>query len=406
VLALDEHDDAEEALSFNFADEIVELVILSTDEVFLQTLREAMGNARRLWHVLSADKVSDLLIAGQVGILVLDVQTLQDDPGVFVEQIKRQFPDLVIVAAGGREAETALANLISAGSVYRFIHKPMSPGRAKLFAEAAVRKHGEQQRRSAPAHAKTGLMTAKRGLLATATAAGLAAVVVTAWTLRREPARAPIAEESPSSGMAAASATGSTPDPRDEAHEDLLARAEHAVLAGRLEEAAAAIAAAKRAGVDSGHLAFLNSQLAKARAAGKQPAPEAGRHDSPSSAQSSSDRLAENLSLAAERMLEGQLIDPERDNARWFVQQALLIDPHDAAALEAEQSLSMALLSQAHAAIGRRDFARAAVVIEAADGVASPTNIENLRQLLEQARVTSRPAESATGASAPAAAHD
>ena len=52
-------------------------------------------------------------------------------PHVFVTQIKRQFPDLVVVVAGSRDAESALAGLISAGVVYRFIHKPMSPGRAR-----------------------------------------------------------------------------------------------------------------------------------------------------------------------------------------------------------------------------------------------------------------------------------
>ena len=108
-----------------------------------------MGGARRLWHVPSGDKVSDLLVAGEVGILVLDVQALAEGPAVFIGQIKRQFPDLVVVVAGNRDAEISLAGLISAGTVYRFIHKPMSPGRAKLFADAAVKKFDEQRRRTA-----------------------------------------------------------------------------------------------------------------------------------------------------------------------------------------------------------------------------------------------------------------
>src|ERR1700761_3657017 len=109
-------------------------------------MREAFGSARRLWHVLSSDKVSDLLIAGEVGIVVLDVQALTESATVFIGQSKRQFPDLVIVFAGHRDDENALAGLTRAGIVYRFIHKPMSPGRAKLFVEAAVKKYGERQR--------------------------------------------------------------------------------------------------------------------------------------------------------------------------------------------------------------------------------------------------------------------
>src|ERR1700761_4746332 len=116
-------------------------------------MREAFGSARRLWHVLSSDKVSDLLIAGEVGIVVLDVQALTESANVFIGQIKRQFPDLGMVVAGHRDDETALAGLISSGAVYRFIHKPMSPARAKLFAEAAVRKYGEQRRREGKSNA-------------------------------------------------------------------------------------------------------------------------------------------------------------------------------------------------------------------------------------------------------------
>ena len=77
MLASD-HEDSINSLSFSSASDIVELVIFTRDEVFLQTLREAVGSARRLWHVPSADKVGDLLLAGQVGILVLDVQALSE----------------------------------------------------------------------------------------------------------------------------------------------------------------------------------------------------------------------------------------------------------------------------------------------------------------------------------------
>ena len=154
MLASDEEGGTLDALRFSLASDIVELVVLTCDEAFLQTLREAVGGARRLWHVPSGDKVSDLLVAGEVGILVLDVQALNEAPGVFIGQIKRQFPDLVVVVAGNRDAETSLAALISAGVVYRFIHKPMSPGRAKLFADAAVKKFDEQRRRTGePPHA-------------------------------------------------------------------------------------------------------------------------------------------------------------------------------------------------------------------------------------------------------------
>ena len=50
-----------------------------------------------------------------------------------------------------------------------------------------------------------------------------------------------------------------------EVRERLLARAENALLEERLDEAAAAIETARKAGVDGGRIAFLTAQLAKSR---------------------------------------------------------------------------------------------------------------------------------------------
>src|SRR5271163_4301822 len=189
VLASEDESRALAALRFSLASDIVELVVLTVDELFLQTLREGVGPARRLWHVLSPDKVSDLLVAGGVGILVLDVHALNEGAACFVAEIKRQFPDLVVVVAGNREAETELARLISDGTVYRFIHKPMSPARAKLFADAAVRKYEEQTR-----HRGTVAVVAaprRGGLLVAIVCGALCLLLAGLWLSRRGAGPAP-----------------------------------------------------------------------------------------------------------------------------------------------------------------------------------------------------------------------
>lgn len=184
MLASDEEGGTLDALRFSLASEIVELVVLTADEVFLQTLREAVGRARRLWHVPSADKVSDLLVAGEVGILVLDVLALREAATLFIAQIKRQFPDLVILVAGNRDAEISLTGLISSGTVYRFIHKPMSPGRAKLFADAAVKKYDAQRTRIASTSALSRRRRFRRALLIGGVIGLLALTLVVVWAVR------------------------------------------------------------------------------------------------------------------------------------------------------------------------------------------------------------------------------
>jgi TonB family protein len=442
VLAPQDEGHAMDALRFSLAADIVELVVLTGDDSFLQTLREAVGSSRRLWHVPSGDKVSDLLVAGGVGILVLDVQALHETPNVFITEIKRQFPDLVVVVAGTRDAETGLARLISEGIVYRFIHKPMSPGRARLFADAAVKKYEEQRKRTGTRSVTALAAPGNRGLLFGAACAAMGLLFGVIWLVHHGPEsanRTPRAVEaetptapplgSPNLGSPAAPAPAAeapllnraaqalatnrltappgdnalelysqalTVNPADadaraglaEVHERLLARAENALLEERLEEAAAAIETARKAGVESGRVAFLTAQLAKSREQLKAASAAVHAKSDAASAEphTDADRNSQFSSLAMQRMTEGHLLDPDNDNARFYVQEALRVDPDNSAALEAKQALALKLLTAVQNAIDRRDFAHSASLLDAATGVAAPANIDHLQQLLVAAR--------------------
>jgi TonB family protein len=92
------------------------------------------------------------------------------------------------------------------------------------------------------------------------------------------------------------------------------------------------------------------------------------------------------LDLAKQRVSDGRLIDPERDNARFYIEQALAIDPNNDAAVEAKTRLASRLLSETRSAIDRRDFVHAASLIEGAKGIAATANIETAQGLLNTAR--------------------
>jgi TonB family protein len=438
VLASDEDGSTLDALKFSLASDIVELVVLTADDAFLQTLRDAVGGARRLWHVPSADKVSDLLVAGEVGIVVIDVQALHEGANIFVQQIKRQFPDLVLVAAGHRDDETALAGLISSGMVYRFIHKPMSPARAKLFAEAAIKKYEDQRRRAAEMPVRKSASPGGRSWLIGGIIAAAAVAAVIAWIAHRSgddtPTPAPevaktAANDSPLLARAAAALSANrlteppgdnalelysqlqTRNPADaaaraglaEVKERLLARAENALLEERLDEAAAAIEIARKSGVESGRVAFLSAQLAKSRdqikaAQAQVQAQQQSRARAeskavaaPSTAGAASGAAADEvkvgplLSLAAQRMTDGRLIDAN-DSARFYILEALRTDPQNETALDAKRALAGRLLEETRGAIDRRDFAHALVLIEAATNIAAPANVEAAQNLLSAAR--------------------
>ena len=419
MLASDEEGAALDALRFSLATDIVELVVLTADEIFLQTLREAVGGARRLWHVMSGDKVGDLLVAGEVGILVLDVDALSEVPSVFIGQIKRQFPDLVIEVAGNRDAETALAGLISAGIVYRFIHKPMSPARAKLFAEAAVKKYDEQRRRAAAPAPITRKSRSNRALIRGMIGA-LAAMALAAWVVHKNSEEEPVARqaapvvrpspvESPVLAQAAAALAANrltepagenafdlysqaqARDPADaaartglaEVRERLLAKAENSLLEERLDEAAAAIATARNAGADGARIAFLSGQLAKSRARVNTALAAVRAHTEPNA---DADKLTNLIGLATRRINEAQLIEPADDSARFYVQESLRLDPNSSAAQQAAKMLAARLLDDVRAAVEGRNFPRAADLLDAAGGIAAAPDIAAAQGLLAGAR--------------------
>ena len=282
MLASEDESRALAALRFSLASDIVELVVLTADEAFLQTLKEGVGAARRLWHVLSPDKISDLLVAGGVGILVLDVQALNEAAARFVADIKRQFPDLVIVVAGNRESETELARLISDGSIYRFIHKPLSPARARLFADAAVKRFDDRRRRTVEVAAPTaGAPRQPRRILIGATSAGVAVLLTAGWLLhRRNVDQADISAGTAPAQPAASTAPSASLQPLPavksvlmEAQERLLARTRAALDQQRLDEAAATIEAARKTGIATERVAQLATELAQARELAKAAAP-------------------------------------------------------------------------------------------------------------------------------------
>ena len=128
---------------------LVDVVVLSTDMLLFEAIRAAIGERNPVWRARSAEESVDMLLTGRCGVLLVDLATVSTQPATLVEQIVEQFPDVVVVVAGRREDEALLAQLISEGLVYRFMHKPLSAKRAGMFLHAATRCHIERRDSSA-----------------------------------------------------------------------------------------------------------------------------------------------------------------------------------------------------------------------------------------------------------------
>ena len=124
---------------------LVDVVVLSGDLSLFEATRLAVGERNPVWRARSAEESVELLLTGRCGVLLIDMSVLSTQPATFVEQIVERFPNVVIVVAGRRDDVALLARLISDGLVYRFMHKPLSPRRAGMFLQAAMRAHVERR---------------------------------------------------------------------------------------------------------------------------------------------------------------------------------------------------------------------------------------------------------------------
>jgi protein TonB len=123
---------------------MVDVVVLSDDVALFQAIRDSVGERNPVWRARTAAESVDLLLTGRCGVLLVDTGAVSTQPASLIEQIVDQFPDVIVVVAGRREDETLLAQLVSDGHVYRFMHKPLSPKRAGMFLNAAIRCHVER----------------------------------------------------------------------------------------------------------------------------------------------------------------------------------------------------------------------------------------------------------------------
>ena len=117
------------------------LVVLTHDGELLQTLR-AVATDHDISAVGAEADLAAHLLDDHAGVAVLDTAFVTTPINQLCDRLKSQFPDLVLVVAGRHEDQGLLTAQITRGTVYRFLHKPVSEQRVRLFVTAAWRRHG------------------------------------------------------------------------------------------------------------------------------------------------------------------------------------------------------------------------------------------------------------------------
>jgi hypothetical protein len=115
------------------------IAALSDDPNLLDALYGAAPAQAALIVSPSADRFADQLVANSARIALIDASSVAPPLKSFIALLREQFPQLLLILAGAASVQAQLAEQIAAGTVFRFVHKPVSSQRLKFFIDAALR---------------------------------------------------------------------------------------------------------------------------------------------------------------------------------------------------------------------------------------------------------------------------
>jgi len=145
----------------------------------------------------------------------------------------------------------------------------------------------------------------------------------------------------------------------------LFDQAESLLLDDALEEAAATIEHIRRVRPSTGRLAFLETQLTRARELEAQAA-ELAAAVAASEQAATPNEFESLLAIAATRLAQDRLVEPAGDSATAYLERALAIAPDDPRLLEMRSQLAAAVAARARIVLDNGDIEQVSVLADAA----------------------------------------
>src|SRR5437660_1231751 len=329
------------------------LLVLTPDPAFFATFKRVADPAHELRVVRSETDLASALMALHAGVVVLDTTSLTTPTGEVARQLEAQFPDVVLIVAGGVEEQAALATEITDGSIYRFLHKPVSEQRARLFVDAAWRRHRDPRALNGVEQVIERLMAEAEALLEEHHLDGAQQLA--------EEARA-VSPQHPR----VAFLIGQIGAQRERT---VLDKAQRAAATGNVAGALAVLDDAARGGHRSMLVDSAREQLTQQRLGG----------------------VADFLKRAREALADGKLVEPAQRNARFYIESARALAPQDPGVAQATQALIARLNVEAGKALTAGDPERAdRWAAAAADVGAAPADVAVLHAEAQRLRGASK----------------
>jgi TonB family protein len=400
------------------------LIVLTHDPALAAAVQELTAGGVPVGMVEDLRALADLLMQDDGSLVLLDAQALGVPVDAAVDAIKNQFPEVRLLVAGHAAEQTVLASRIASQKVFRFVHKPASPQRLKLFVDAAsIRQAAEPAADQPLAAASSGATPPPHGsssmLPILAGVAAVVALAVGGWLMMRKEEvavpGAPPAVQAPASpeltslldraasALAAGRLVGAdgssaaelyrevlrldadnqvAKDGFDDAIDQALSGAEKSLLDGKLEDARVTAEMVRLIVPDNSRLSFLNTQIERELA---RLSADASQRQALEARQA---QIRAAVALVEERIASGSLVDPVDDNAVTRFQQAQAIGAGDPLVRAARDAVVAALLTAADHELSNERPVAARRFVEAAGTVnSSAPGLDFARRRIDEAMV-------------------
>ena len=136
-------DPARVSASADVGSRSVDVLVLTQDEEFLTTVKESAYGLHNVIYANTLAQADEAVRKNKVGVAVVDAAMVGTNAENLTMHLRAATPRLVAIVAGRRDDGEMLMDLINRGKVYRFLLKPVSPGRSRLAIEASVKHHLE-----------------------------------------------------------------------------------------------------------------------------------------------------------------------------------------------------------------------------------------------------------------------
>jgi len=120
-------------------------LIAATRDVALGRALQALAEDISIVIVDDVHKLTDEMLRHGSNLALVDAAVVDDPLEGVVDALAAQFPDLRLMVAGQASDQSLLASRLASETVFRFVNKPASPQRLKLFLEAAARESGPRR---------------------------------------------------------------------------------------------------------------------------------------------------------------------------------------------------------------------------------------------------------------------